>query len=377
MKKFLLYIAVSVLCTTGLQAQDLTGKWQGTLRAGTTNLRYVFDIYKGDNGGWSAKFYSIDQPGAGINVTSVTRQGPNVKIVIGLLSATFQGKLSADGNSISGNWTQGPSPIPFDVVRTTPETAWEIPAAPPAPKLMPPDADPSFEVATIKPNPSGGSSMQQFTIRNRDFTVRNGSLMDLIASAYSVQAKQIVNGPDWMNTDRYDISGIVDQEGVPSDKQFRSMIQKLLADRFRLTFHRDHREMAAFVLTADKSAARLPPTQLTGPLPGLGYHTAPGGMMLSVRNGTISDFAVFLQAFVLDRPVVDQTHIDGKFDFDVTFTPDESMFNGRPPHAADDTADPAPDLFVAMQQQIGIKLTAEKTEVPVIAIDHVERPTPN
>jgi uncharacterized protein (TIGR03435 family) len=95
----------------------------------------------------------------------------------------------------------------------------------------------------------------------------------------------------------------------------------------------------------------------------------------------MNEFTGFLQMLVLDRPVVNHTALTGRFDFNVTFTPDDSEFNGHPPklpQAADGAAvESAPNLFDAMQQQAGLKLSAEKTAVDVIAIDHVEKPSAN
>jgi uncharacterized protein (TIGR03435 family) len=241
------------------------------------------------------------------------------------------------------------------------------------------DSDPSFDVATIKPNESGASSMQGLNVNGRNFTTRNSSLADLIGFAYNVQLKQIVGGPDWMDKYRFDIAAVPDKDGVPSPEQLRIMIRKLMADRFKLTFHHEKRELSAYVLTVAKSGAKLNPTQLKGPLPGIGFRPTASGLTLNVRNGTIGDFTGFLQILVLDRPVVDQTGLTDKYDFQFTFTPDDSQFNGHPPTipAHTDATESAPNLFEAIQQQIGLKLDAEKTPVDVIAIDHVEKNTAN
>jgi uncharacterized protein (TIGR03435 family) len=99
---------------------------------------------------------------------------------------------------------------------------------------------------------------------------------------------------------------------------------------------------------------------------------------MNVMNGSMVTFAAVLQMVVLDRPVVDQTGITGKFDFNVTFMPDDSQFNGRPMRLpASDSVEAAPNLFDAVQQQLGLKLTAEKTAVDVLVIDHVEKPSAN
>jgi uncharacterized protein (TIGR03435 family) len=207
--------------------------------------------------------------------------------------------------------------------------------------------------------------------------VRNGSLNDLVTFAYSLQVKQIVNGPEWMDSDRYDIEANPEQPGTPNTEQMRIMVRKLLADRFKLTFHHEKRDLAAYVLTVGKTGQKLTPTQSKGNLPGFFYTPGTGGLMIHLINGTMNDFTDFLQMIVLDKPVVDQTGIAGRFDNNVTFTPDDSQFNGHPPKVPASNVSEAPNLFDAIQQQLGLKLTAQKTAVDVIVIDHVEKPSPN
>ena len=213
---------------------------------------------------------------------------------------------------------------------------------------------------------------------------RASSLGDLISFAYEVQAKQIVNAPDWLEKDRYDIEAAPEQEGVPNPEQIRIMIRKLLADRFALKFHHDKRDMSAYVLTVGKDGNKLKPTQIQGNLPGIGIRPGTGGITLNMVNATIGDFTGFLQMLVLDRPVVDKTGIQGRYDYQCTFTPDDSQFGGHPPPmpkqdnnngSTDAAAAAAPSLYDALQQELGLKLSAEKTAVDVIAIDHVDKPT--
>jgi uncharacterized protein (TIGR03435 family) len=368
---------------------DISGNWQGTLQLPQRSLRIILQATKTDKG-WGAKLYNIDQPSPPITVTSISTDGSTVKYAVEMMGLSYEGKLSGDENSIVGTWTQA-NPIPLTFVRATKETAWEIPAPPPPLKLMPADADPSFDVATIKPNNSGATSMQQLTVNGRNFQTRASSLLDLISFSYEVQAKQIVGGPDWMDKERYDIAAVPDVEGAPNPEQVRSMIRKLLKDRFQLTFHKEKRDLSAYVLTVGKSGQKLTPTELKGPLPGIGFRPMAGGLMLSMRNGTMSDFTGFLQVIVLDRPVVDRTELKDKFDMVVKFTPDDTQFHGHPPKpptaassgsatsttTTPDTTETFPDLFQALQQQLGLKLEAQKTAVDVIAIDHVDKPTAN
>jgi uncharacterized protein (TIGR03435 family) len=370
-------VALALLAGGVLRAQDLTGNWQGTLKA-SKNLRMILVVSKED-GRLQAKLYSIDETAQPFRVSSISQDGPTVKFAIDLNGTAYEGKMNASNNTIAGTWTQGVTPLPLDFSRATRETAWEIPALPPPRKLMPADADPSFEVATIKPNDSGGTSMQVLTFRGRNLITVNSSLADLIMFAYSVQRKQIVGAPDWIEEDRYDINATPDQEGTPSADQVRLMIRKLLTDRFQLKFHHDKRELSAFVLTVGKDGSKLKPSQPNGNLHGIGVQPAKSGAMMFANNSPIPAFTSFLQSLVLDRPVVDQTGLTGKYDLTVTFTMDDSLFNGHPPAfpKPDEGVEAAPSLFDALQQQLGLKLTAEKTQVDVLAIDHVEKPSAN
>ncbi len=355
---------------------DITGDWQGTLQAGKS-LRTIVKISKGEKG-LAVKMYSIDQGGQQISASSASFDGSTFKYAVDMIGGSYTGTVSADGNSIVGTWTQGPNPLSFTLVRATKETAWEIPAPRPPPKMMAADANPAFDIATIKPNDKGATSMQRLTINGRNFVTVASSLTDLIGFAYKLQTKQILGAPDWSDRDRYDINATLDTEGAPTDKQLRSAIRKLLEDRFKLAVHQDKKELPAFVLTVAKTGPKLTPTEVTGPLPGLGLVPGPTGVTLVVRNGLISEFDELLQSMVLDRPVVDQTGIPGKFDISVTFTPDDSQFHGHPPpiKKADDV-EAAPSLFEAIQQKLGLKLEAQKAPVPVIVLDHVEKPSAN
>ena len=382
MKRLMLCLmALVALMGVSLRAQgttDITGNWQGTLTTPNgKELRIIMALAK-DDGRLKATMYSIDQGGQPIKANSASLDGASIKFAIDMIGGTYDGKLSADGKTITGTWTQG-TPAPLNLVRATKETAWEIPAPPPPPKLMAPDADPSFDVATIKPNDTGATSMQGLTIRGRNFATRASSLGDLIGFAYNVQIKQIAGGPDWMTKDRYDIAAVPDIEGMPNDKQLKSMIRKLLAERFKLTLHIEKKEFPAFVLSVAKDGPKLTVSESKSPLPGLGFGPGKGGLGCRVNNGTMSEFTGFLQQLVLDRPVVDETGLTARYDFNFVFTPDDSQFNGHPPQLPKpaDNVEVAPSLFEAVQQTLGLKLEAKKAMVDVIAIDHVEKPSAN
>jgi uncharacterized protein (TIGR03435 family) len=156
-------------------------------------------------------------------------------------------------------------------------------------------------------------------------------------------------------------------------------VRKLLADRFKLTFHADKKEMSAYVLTVVKTGAKLKQTDFAGPGMSFGFVPENSGITLPVRNATMAEFSGILQSMVLDRPVVNDTGLTGKYDFSLKFMPDDSQFNGSPPmrKGQTDANDEAPNLFEAIRQQLGLKLEEHKTAVDAIAIDHVEKPSAN
>jgi uncharacterized protein (TIGR03435 family) len=264
------------------------------------------------------------------------------------------------------------------LMRATPETEWTIP--PPAPKIPPmaANADPSFEVATIKPTKPDEQGKAFIVTPDRHFKIINQPLSSILSFAYGVQVKQIVGLPAWADEDKYDIDAKPDAEGAPSDKQWRSMLQKLMVERFQFKFHRDKKEMSVYVLSVAKSGPKL--TKSEGDpngLPGLFFRGKLGD--LGVRNANMGDFCGMMQNVVLDRPIVDQTGITGRWDFSLKWTPDDSQFGGMgakiPPST--DTADAPPNLYTAIQEQIGLKLEATKAPADVIIIDHVEKPSAN
>jgi uncharacterized protein (TIGR03435 family) len=368
-------IALVMLSSAASHAQEISDTWQGTLHAGK-DLRIVIKISKADPGGYKAVFYSIDQGAGSIPVSSVTVQGSAVKMAVTAIGGNYDGTLSADGKTMTGKWSQGPNPLDLVLTRATPETAWAIPEPPPKLPPMAANADPSFEVATVKPSKPDQQGLG-FRVRGRRFDTINTSLAALISFAYGVHAKQIVGAPAWVNDERYDINAEPDGEGQPSDKQWKIMLQKLLAERFKLSFHHDKKELSVYVLSVAKTGSKL--TKSEGDpngLPGL-FFTGLGKM--SNRNATMTDFANVMQSAVLDRPVVDQTGLTGRFDFTLNWTPDDSQFGamgGRIPPPAD-AANAPPDLYAAIQAQDGLKLEAAKAPADVLVIDHVEKPSAN
>ena len=368
--------SVHAQATAGSSTQSIADTWQGTLHAGR-DLRTVVKITKADGGGYNAAFYSIDQGGDPIPVTKITLEGTTVKMSLTAIGGAYEGKLSADGKTIAGSWTQGPNPLPLNLTRATPETEWTIPA--PTPRLPPMDANasPTFEVATIKPSKPDEQG-KAFRVIGRRFKTINMTMTETMSFAYGIHAKQIIGAPDWFGTEKFDIDAQPDGQGAPSDKQWKGMLQKLIVERCKLTYHPDKRELAVYVLSVAKTGPKL--TKSDGDpngLPGLFFRGRLGD--LNVRNANMVDFTGLMQNAVLDRPVLDQTKITGRYDFTLNWTPDDSQFGGMgakiPPST--DSANAPPALYTAIQEQIGLKLDATKAPADVFVLDHVERPSEN
>jgi uncharacterized protein (TIGR03435 family) len=384
MRRLLLSIfALSVLPGSALPAQNITGTWQGTLKVngpnGDLDRRTVIKISRADNDGLKALFYSIDEDPTPLSATSITLKGSALKVSITALNLVFEGTLGGDGNTISGRWTQGANALPLNLVRATDQTAWTIPEPPPPLPVMPANAKPEFTVATIKPSrpdaPRGG-----YGFRGQDVTTTNVTVNWLIKLAYNMHARQISGGPAWLDSEKYDIVGRPDTPGQPSRDQMKLMIQKLLADRFQLKFHTEKRELPVYAMVVLKTGSKI--TVSTGDphaFPGIGFVQGPGVLSLVGRNTGLDGVANGLQSNILDKPVVNQTGLTGRYDFTLRFTPDPTQVANFGALASANAADldAPPDIFTAFQQQLGLKLQSTRAAVDVVVIEKIERPSPN
>jgi len=246
----------------------------------------------------------------------------------------------------------------------------------------------------------------------------------LIMRAYNLKTYQIT-GPGFVDSERYDITAKI-PEGTTRD-QFSLMLQKVLTDRFHMTFHKESKELPVWAITVAKGGHKLKPAKEgetnkamddiaagkpPSPPPSGGggaqtsfvmMRTGGGnntGLMMTMRNGlsevvgtkaSISNLADLL-ANQLSRPVVDETGLTGEWSFTMDYAPDDSMMNGKgmmvlggagmpaPPSAAADTSEPsgAPSIFSAMQNQLGLKLENKKSPVDTLVVDKIEKtPTEN
>ena len=229
------------------------------------------------------------------------------------------------------------------------------------------DASPQFEVATIKPASSTNQS-SGFHINGHRIFVENQPLSTILSVAYAIHRSQIVDAPAWFDHDRFDIEGVPDLPGSPDLKQLQEMLQKLLADRFQLRFHRDRRELSVYAITLAKSGPRL--TKSAGDPNGLPDEVAFGRgsqRIMKFTNSAISDLALNLQDS-LEKPVVDATSLPGRVAFTLTW----ALASAKPSES-----NAAPGLFTAFQEQLGLKLLSTRIPTDVLIIEHVERPSEN
>lgn len=252
-----------------------------------------------------------------------------------------------------------------------------------------------YEVASIKPDLSDHSSAVTNTPPD-GFVATNATLSGLIQRAYGILNFQLVGGPDWINSERYVIDAKMDAETADALQKLnledrilarQEMLQALLADRLKLTTHRETRELPIYFLIVGKSGSKLQQAKLgdtyangvksRGGLMGQGISTSSNQFSsnATAQGVPLSSLTAFL-ARPLGRPVLDKTGLTGNFDFTLKFAvarPDaEATLNARAVPDSD-----APFLLDAIQQQLGLKLESGKGPVEVIVIDHIERPSGN
>jgi uncharacterized protein (TIGR03435 family) len=271
---------------------------------------------------------------------------------------------------------------------------------------------PSFEVATIKRDRSGGPGNGLMLPPGR-FTATKVSAKMLVSFAYngnrsgfSLRDDQVSGGPDWINSEEYDIDAKVDDTLVSSEEQklpfeqwadqVRLMVRALLADRFKLQVSHTTRDLSMYALVVAKGGpklnvstvpplgpiVRMPsgPDMPKGPMirGSLGEITA-----ISITTGTLAD-ALSRQRELGGREVVDRTALTGRYDFTLKWIPEGAAPLDVGAAADNQASSPesrpessGPSLFTALQQQLGLKLESTRGPVEVLVIDHIERPSEN
>jgi uncharacterized protein (TIGR03435 family) len=210
-----------------------------------------------------------------------------------------------------------------------------------------------------------------------------------IGQAFNIPAVQVLGGPAWVASDCYQIDAVAD--GNPSDDQVFAMLRSLLEGRFQLKTHAQKKELPVYLLQPAKGGLKLPPPQerncwppdappqppARGRLPNFfkcGRIISGGGADAEVLKGGSVQVPELVRvlSIIIGRPVIDKTGFLGTFDVNVTFA-------AQPEPSADAPADrpPFPNIFVALEEQLGLKLKSERAPVDVLVIDGAQRPSSN
>jgi uncharacterized protein (TIGR03435 family) len=242
---------------------------------------------------------------------------------------------------------------------------------------QPSDSKEQFAVATIRPDePDADSLAGSIAVNGSRFTARHASIKDLVSYAYMLHGGQLIGGPAWLSTDRFEIVAEAESADSLTQPVARKMAQRLLADRFAFRYHSERRKLSIYKIVAGKGGPKF--AKSTADANSFGTFGFPMLGQMVLKNTTMAEFANFLQRYVVDRPVLDDSGIAGRYDFKLDWTADESQFYGR----GDQLPAPygraeAPDLFTAFREQLGLRLTAKKDLAPVLVVDRLEKPTEN
>jgi uncharacterized protein (TIGR03435 family) len=253
-----------------------------------------------------------------------------------------------------------------------------------------PPKDPAFDVAAIKPAADTQAFSFSMVQPGGRYIGQNMSLRLLIKTAYGVHDSQIISGPSWIENDRWDINAKAEgyKDAAPFRDVARLMVRPLLADRFKLVMHHEQRELPVYALVllkanefgpqlrrddnCDPKGAPIPPAQGAAE-PAVPMACGADGFNprhLWARAMTLNYMLIGLGRTSIDRVVVDQTGLTGKFDWEVQWIPDDLRV---------DTANrpDGPSIFQAFRDQLGIKLEPTRDRVDVLVIDRAERPVPD
>lgn len=248
----------------------------------------------------------------------------------------------------------------------------------------------TFDVASVKRNPSGDVYGTAGLQPGGRFVMVNSPVLRLIRAAYSdLNPAQIVGAPEWVNTERYDVAATAGRE--TSAPEMERMLRGLLAERFKLRTHFESRDQDAFALVRATEIGP-PPLQLrqvrvdcvtltaqpgtSSNLPRSNNGAPPCGLVhdgqkLAAGGITMAQFARTLTPLV-GRPIVDRTGLVSHYEFTLEYATREGNAAGVP--AANDSR---PSIIAALQEQLGLRLDSRRMSVDVLVIDSVDRPGPD
>jgi uncharacterized protein (TIGR03435 family) len=236
------------------------------------------------------------------------------------------------------------------------------------PQMMAADADLDWDVVSVRPS-DPNNSRTTFEIRGRHVIAGNRSVETMLRVAYTLQENQVLNAPDWVKTERFDVDGIPSVEGQPSAKQFQALLRKMLTERFGLVAHTERRELPVYMLTVAKDGPKMTlDTSDPSGRPHDDDSSNAGQQTVQIWNTTMREFALVM-LFYTDRPVVDETGLKDRYDLKLKWTFDEQK--------APTDGSAAPSLFTAIQEETGLKLEQVKRMTDVLVVDKVERPGAN
>ncbi len=241
----------------------------------------------------------------------------------------------------------------------------------PSPALLPQRAvppqqvpAPEFDVTSVKPSREGG--WQGIDTSPGRIRANSTTLGRCIRQAYDLGPHQLLGGPAWIDTDRWEIVARADSP-IDNDDVLMFMLRRLLADRFQLAVHRETREQPAYLLEVDKNGPKLQRAEPGDP--DTEMHGGRNGPATLEASRTDMNLLADLLSSRMDRQVVNRTGLTGGFNFTLHWEPDTARMN-------DDTAEDV-SIFTAIGAQLGLRLRPAKAPLDVLVIDHVERPSPN
>ena len=245
-----------------------------------------------------------------------------------------------------------------------------------------------FDVVSVKPSPAGDMNIR-WMFENGRFTAVNVTLKMLVSTAFGPAQQplpdfQIVGGPAWLATDRFDVTGTAD-----SGAALPLLVRQLVEDRFAVRARFESRELPVYALVLvhgdgtpgprmrrnDRDCAAVAAGQASGER--CGGEIFPG--KVSARGITPTQMVSALSRLMpnVGRPVIDRTGLEGMYDLDLSWTPDQLLPNQAPDTPIQAFDPNAPSLFTALQEQLGLKLDSQRGAVNVLVIDAAQRPTPD
>ncbi len=221
---------------------------------------------------------------------------------------------------------------------------------------------PVFDVASVRSSHSGSvkeSRREKYETNPGTLNLRNVSLKSAIRWAYKVMEYQ-VSGPDWMGSERFDIAAKA-SEAVP-EEQLRLMLQALLAERFKLTLHKETKDVSVYVLLVAKGGPKFHESQLSDGEPVV---NADKNRMNVEVNGVTADMFVEMLSNILHVPVINQTGLAGRYDAKINIS--KYMPDGSAPF------DPVATILTGLQEELGLKLESKKMPLDLLVVDHAEK----